>query len=99
MKYHVPERVVRDIRQFARAHDIERVLLFGSRARGDNAERSDIDLAVWAGEGAYDSFYWDVQEKTHSLLRFDIINMNGPCTQELMDAIKRDGVLLYEKNR
>ncbi|MEI3437034.1 MAG: nucleotidyltransferase domain-containing protein [Blautia sp.] len=36
-------------------------MLFGSRARGTNTKRSDIDIVVYGGD--FDSFYWDVKEK------------------------------------
>ena len=69
MKYNIPERVLRDISVFAKKYSINKVILFGSRARGDNTERSDIDIAVYGGN--FDSFYWDIKEKVHSLLSFD----------------------------
>ncbi|MBR2090142.1 MAG: nucleotidyltransferase domain-containing protein, partial [Fibrobacter sp.] len=34
------------IRKFAKECVLDKVILFGSRARGTNRERSDIDLAV-----------------------------------------------------
>lgn len=37
--------------------DVHRVILFGSRARGDDQERSDIDLAVDAPD--MDVVMWD----------------------------------------
>jgi len=45
MKYNIPERVLKDISAFAKKYSINKVILFGSRARGDNTERSDIDIA------------------------------------------------------
>ena len=39
MKYNVPQRVIRDIIKTAEKHDIEKVILFGSRARGNHTER------------------------------------------------------------
>ena len=54
MKYNLPERVIRDISTFAKKHSVEKVILFGSRARGTNTERSDIDIAVYGGD--FDSF-------------------------------------------
>lgn len=44
MKYNIPDRVLRDVLRFAKKHDVERIILFGSRARGTNTERSDIDV-------------------------------------------------------
>lgn len=46
----IPERVEKEIIQLAKQYDIQKVILFGSRARGDNWERSDIDLAVSGGD-------------------------------------------------
>ena len=54
MKYNLPERVLREISLFARKHSVTKVILFGSRARGTNTERSDIDIAVYDGD--FDKF-------------------------------------------
>ena len=91
----VPERVLKDISAFAKKYSINKVILFGSRARGDNTERSDIDIAVYGGD--FDSFYWDVKEKTHTLLMFDIIQADAPISDELKKEIEKDGVVIYEK--
>ena len=47
MGYDLPERVVKDIVTFAKRYSVRKVILFRSRARGNNTERSDIDIAVW----------------------------------------------------
>lgn len=67
MKYNLPERVVKDIVAFAIKHDIQKVSLFGSRAKGTYTERSDIDIAVSGGD--CDGFYWDIKEKTQHLAK------------------------------
>ena len=95
MKYNLPERVLRDISSIARKHSVTKVILFGSRARGTNTERSDIDIAVYGGD--FDSFYWDIKENVHSLLMFDIIEADSPISDELKKEIKKDGVVIYEK--
>ena len=46
MKHNLPERVLREISSFARKHSVTKVVLFGSRARGTNTERSDIDEMI-----------------------------------------------------
>lgn len=95
MKYNLPERVERDITVFAKKHSIERVVLFGSRARGSNTERSDVDIAVYGGK--FDSFYWDIKENVHSLLMFDVVDAGSAVSEELKREIERDGVVIYEK--
>ena len=80
---------------FAKKHSVEKVILFGSRARGTNTERSDIDIAVYGGD--FDSFYWDIKEKVHSLLMFDVVEIDAGISEELRKEIKKDGVVIYEK--
>ena len=93
----LPQRVQRDIRRIAEENSIERVILFGSRAKGTHTERSDIDIAA-CGDN-FDGFYWDINEKVHSLLSFDIINLNDKTSCELKAEIERDGITIYEKTR
>lgn len=95
MNYDLPERLVHELSEFAREHAIDRIVLFGSRARGTNTQRSDVDIAVYGGD--FDSFYWDVKEKANSLLMFDIIDGDGKVSRELEEEIERDGVIIYEK--
>ena len=76
---------------------MEKIVLFGSRARGDNTERSDIDIAVWGG--SYIDLYNDIEENNVTLLSFDIIDMNSHISSALKEEIERDGVVIYEKDR
>lgn len=95
MKYNLPQRVVKDITELARKHSISKIVLFGSRAKGTHTERSDIDIAVSGGD--FDSFYWSIKEQVHSLLTFDIVDLDSGVSDELKKEIERDGVIIYEK--
>ena len=95
MRYNLPDRILIDIFAFAKKNDIKKIILFGSRAKGTHLERSDIDIAVCGGD--FDSFYYDIKEKTHSLLSFDVINFDSDISKELKDEIDKDGVVIYEK--
>lgn len=86
----------KEIIGLAKRHDLSKVLLFGSRARGDYKTRSDIDLAISGGKTA--AFSLEAQEDTATLLSFDIVNLDGPVQDELRAAIQKEGVLLYEKS-
>lgn len=97
MKYNLPERVLRELSLFAQEHSVTKIVLFGSRARGNNTERSDIDIAVYGGD--FDGFYWDIKEKVNSLLMFDIIQANSAISDDLKHEIEKDGVIIYEKTR
>lgn len=97
MKCDLPERIIKDITAFALKYDIQKVVLFGSRARGTHTKRSDIDIAVSGGD--FDPFYWDIKEKVHSLLSFDIVDIDSGISADLKKEIERDGVTIYEKTR
>ena len=95
MSYNLDKRVESEIIELAKKHDIEKVILFGSRARGDNHERSDIDLAVTGGDII--NFAFDVDEQVWTLLNFDVVNLDRGISKDLQDDIDRDGMVIYEK--
>lgn len=97
MKYDLDKRIEEDIIKIAKKNGIKKIILFGSRARGDNSERSDIDLAV-SGGNAW-NFYYDIEEEAWTLLMFDVVDMDKGISKELQAEIDRDGVIIYEEVR
>lgn len=94
-RFGISPEAVSQIRKIARRHNVSRLLLFGSRARGDFKRTSDIDLAVEGGDFA--AFALDVEEETSTLLEFDFVDLNSTVQAELLEEIYRDGKLIYEK--
>lgn len=88
-------QVSEEIRALAGEYGVEKVILFGSRARGNYKRASDIDLAVSGGDIL--RFALAVDEETSTPLRFDIINLDGMVCEELQKAIWTEGKILYEK--
>ena len=88
-------KVIAEIRNFAKLYEVRKVILFGSRARGDFRRTSDIDLAVSGGE--FNRFALDVDEETSTLLEYDIVNLDAEMQDELRESIKKEGRILYEK--
>ena len=88
----IKQQVIHEIQNLAQKYE---VILFGSRARGDFREKSDIDLAVKGGD--FTRFSIDVNEDTSTLLKFDIINLDEKIQEELMESIQKEGRVLYEK--
>ena len=87
--------VLRQIIELAQKRNITKVILFGSRARGDFKKKSDIDLAVSGGD--FPRFALDIEEAADTLLKFDMVNLNGPVQEELLDQIWKEGIVVYEK--
>ncbi len=47
--------------------------------------------------GDVDAFCWDIKEHTHTLLTFDVVDMDREISGELEEAVSRDGVIIYEE--
>jgi predicted nucleotidyltransferase len=79
--------------------EIERIVLFGSRARGDAPPRADIDLAVACPTA--DAVKWsdivEAAEAAPTLLQIDLVRMEG-APSELLSQIVREGRVLYERS-
>ena len=91
----IGEQVIKEIISLAEKHGITKIILFGSRARGDFHRVSDIDLAVYGGDVI--GFSLDVEEYTSTLLTYDVIDMKKEHQEKLLESIKREGKVLYEK--
>ena len=94
------KKILQNLLALAKEFGVKKMALFGSRARGDCHERSDIDLAVWGIGDArlYLDFEEAVEERTMTLLSFDIVDMDGlAVSNALWEEIKKDGIVLYEK--
>ena len=90
------ENVYEQIRTFAADAGARKVVLFGSRAKGVNRPKSDIDLAV-AGCPDFNRLEQNLQDNLWSLLKVDVINLDEPISSSLRAEIERSGKVLYEK--
>ena len=85
------------ISPLAQKHGFDKVILFGSYARGDYNEESDIDLLVYPGRTrgyfAIGKFYTDVEDATGK--KVDVLT-RGALDDAFYESIKKDEVILYE---
>lgn len=93
----ISDKLLQQIVQFAKKCELSRVVLFGSRARGTNRDRSDVDLAV-TGKNVAD-FQFMLEDEADSLLSFDVVDMGTIVSQKLKQNIEREGVCLYAEVR
>ena len=91
----IRSEVLREIIQLAKQNNVKQVILFGSRARGDYKKRSDIDIAFRGGNSS--CFILSVDEETSTLLEFDVIDLDKPVREELLQSIVEEGILIYEE--
>ena len=95
MPHCLTKQIEEEISSLAHQCNVDQVILFGSRARGDHQPRSDIDLAVKGGNTT--AFALGIDDAVQTLLLFDIVDLGKPVQPELLHEIQRDGVILYEK--
>lgn len=90
----IREQVLEEIKALSEKYGIRKVILFGSRARGDYKRTSDIDLAVSGGNVT--RFAIDIED-TATLLKYDIVDLDSEMQEELRESIRKEGKILYEK--
>lgn len=79
---------------------VERIILFGSRARGDAAARSDIDLAISGRAITKDEWrqIWCCVDEARTLLSIDLVRLET-ASDELKEKVRREGKVLYERSQ
>ena len=92
------DHVLERIKEISLQYKIDKIVLFGSRARGDHSLVSDYDIAIFANHlSALDKAHLrDDVEEIETLKKIDIIFVQENFTDDLMESIKRDGVIIYE---
>ncbi|MFI4919374.1 MAG: HI0074 family nucleotidyltransferase substrate-binding subunit [Legionellales bacterium] len=80
---------------------IEKIILYGSRARGDNKARSDIDLAIECSNPIKNEEWQQIItiiDNADTLLKIDCIKYNDLAPNNpLKQAIDKDGKIIYIK--
>lgn len=89
--------VLEEIVEISKKHsEINKVILFGSRARKDNGDRSDIDLAIYS-EASISEFIEDIENNTTTLLEFDFSDMKSVSDELFINQVNKEGIIIYEK--
>lgn len=89
--------ILNEIIEISKKHsEINKVILFGSRTRGDNGDRSDIDLAIYC-EKSISDFIEDIENNTTTLLEFDFSDMKSVNDELFIEQVNKEGIIIYEK--
>ena len=92
------EDIQKAVAPVAKKYGVKRVFLFGSYARGDNTDTSDIDLRCEGGNIYGPWMSNNFQEDMRDLLdvKVDVVSPKSP-NSEFLQRISGDHVLLYEE--
>lgn len=90
------EEIKAIVEPIARKYGVERVYLFGSYARGDVTENSDVDLRVDKGSlkgmFALCGLYTEIEEALQ--VKVDVLT-TGSLEDDFLRKIQKEEVLLY----
>ena len=94
------DKVLNEIRRIALNYkNIKKVVLFGSRARGDNTDKSDYDIAVFANMDYSDEckFKNDIDD-IETFYKIDLVFIKERhIGTEIYQNIMNDGVIIMDK--
>jgi predicted nucleotidyltransferase len=78
--------------------EIDKALIFGSRAKGNYKHGSDVDICLMGNHITLHqsaSLSWKLNEETNLPWHFDILVYNNLTNQELKEHIDRVGIQIY----
>ena len=97
-EFGLPERTMNElIEYFKSREDIEKVVIYGSRAKGNYRNGSDIDFAVWSDKEPPLSIALELDELPTPYM-FDVTNYKTLTNDKLKNSIDNDGKLFYQRN-
>jgi len=97
--YGLSDNIIKELKNiFASYPAIEKIVLYGSRAKGTQRDGSDIDLTFF-GEELTLAVLYEIEEKIEELnlpYLFDISLFSHIDNESLVEHIKRVGKVFYE---
>ncbi len=100
MKFGLPETVIENIiKVFQLESNVESVILFGSRAKGNYKNGSDIDIAIKGSKLSFDNLLTLNQKLDELNLPYiiDLIDFRSIKERDLIEHINRVGIVIYSK--
>lgn len=101
MRYGLPERVIQKIQTiFAQYPQVDEAILYGSRAKGNYRNGSDIDLTLKGGNDLTAAVLYNIiNELEEQLLPYTIdLSLYSDITDpDMLGHIQRVGITFYRK--
>ena len=95
MKFGLKERELDEIKiLYYLFPEIDEIIIFGSRARGDYSRVSDIDIAI---KGNVDKIMYKIRdyfEESSILYTVDVVNYMSISNQDFKENIDNEGVII-----
>ncbi len=102
MKYGLKEATIERICGiFTRYPQVDKAVLYGSRAKGNYKNGSDIDLTLDGGDDLTMNVLYRIMDDIDDLFlpyRFDLSVLKDIQDPDVLDHIRRVGVVFYERS-
>lgn len=82
---------------FSNKPEIEKVVIYGSRAKGTYHNGSDIDFAVWTDEHNYFFRIAGELDDLPTPYKFDVIDYKTLAHEGMKNSIDKDGILFFKR--
>ncbi len=77
---------------------VQKAALFGSRAKGNYKQGSDVDIAIWLeGEDITPHINGLLNDETILPYTFDVLNYQTIINKDLTEHIDRVGIVFYKR--
>lgn len=98
-KFGLSERTINELLEYFKSKpEIEKVMVYGSRAKGNFRNGSDIDFAVWTKDkSAYELRIEAELDDLETPYMFDVTDYKNLTHEGMKNSIDRDGMLFYKK--
>ncbi len=105
LKFGLPDRTVKELFEYFKSKPgVKKVVIFGSRAKGNFKNGSDIDFAIWLDEestkkglSVYDLRIEAELNDLETPYMFDVIDYENLSHKDMRTSIDKDGVVFYER--
>ena len=92
------DKTIEQVKQLAHRCRVPKLVLFGSRARGDHHARSEYDFAVWGCTPQQRAQFSDaVENDLDSLYSVDLVFVSEHTDAALFQNIEKNGICLLDR--
>jgi len=98
-KFGLPQRTIDVILDFFKTKpEIEKVVIYGSRAKGTFKNGSDIDFAIWTDKPELVLRIAGELDDLPTPYKFDVVNYNTIENEALKNSINTEGKVFFVKS-
>lgn len=95
MEYGLSSKVIDNIKDIVNKYPKYKFVIFGSRAKGNFSETSDIDIAIFENVSEVDKFHiMDDFDKLDIIYKIDIVFISNDTKKELLESINKNNIKL-----